>query len=287
MRKAVTTTGLLLALALAGCSGGDGGAKFEAVTCPDGTVLSAEEVELAMEGRPAVAQGGEPGDGNRTEGVAAQVCPVLPSVTLEGVPAALQAFKQAPFRWNVDNGSVPGGHSVLTAIRYSTESVPAGDLTGMAAYPNELIKREHQALPVGFTGNLSFSKPGTIYLRAYAQVQGTGYEKREFWSPESALEVTPVPPTGTVLTVVKGPGDFLSPPTPPTTNAVLGDAIELDNQDPVPRTCSFQSGPAQVEPLTAEGSATSNQVLLLVPGTYAFTCNTAQPTGFSVNVAVA
>lgn len=279
MRKALLSASLLLALALAGCQDKGAGHAAEPVTCPDGTVLSAEDIEnlTAEQGTDHHAGGFD----------ATALCPVEPSVTLEGIPASLQAFTQATFQWSVAGGSIKGAHSMLTSIRYSMASVPDSGLTEVGKYPSELIKREHQALPVAYNGTLSFAKPGVVYLRAYATVQGEGVPAADYWSDEVALEVTEVEPTGTVHTIVKGPGDFLSAPSPATTSALLGDAIELDNQEPVPRTCSFKGGPAQVEALSAAGQARSNQVLLLVPGAYEFSCDTAQPTGFAVNVSLA
>lgn len=273
MRNALLSTAVLLALALAGCQDDDGGHTVEPVTCPDGTVLSPEDIETLS---------AEHGTDHHAEGFnATALCPVPPSVTLEGIPATLQAFKTAPFRWSLDNGSLHHAHSMLTSIRYSATSVPASDLTAVTKYPSELIKREHQDLPVSYAGNLSFSKVGKVYLRAYAQIQGADY-----WSDEVELEITPVPPSGVVHTVTKGAGDFLVPPSPATVSAKLGDAVVLDNQDPAPRTCNATNGPAQVDPLSAEGASASNEVVFVVPGTYTFSCDTVQPTSFAVNVSV-
>jgi hypothetical protein len=286
MQKLFAAWAVLAALSLAGCSGDDDGHHHaEAVTCPDGTVMSAEEVEQAMEEHKAGEHDHhhmESAD-NGTGDIAAQVCIVPPSVTLEGLPATLQAFKQASFRWSLDNGSIAHAHSMLTSIRYSPTSVPDSDLTEVTKYPSELIKREHQNLPVAYSGNLSFSKVGTVYIRAYAEIQGEPY-----WSDEVMLQVTEVAPTGTVHTVTHGPGLFASPVTPSSVSAVLGDAVQLDNQDAVPYTCSFDKGPAQVDALTAESMQMSNIVLLVVPGSYTFVCDEpVQPSGFTVDVALA
>ena len=41
MQQMLASIGLLVALALAGCSGGDDdGPRYEAVTCPDGTMMT-------------------------------------------------------------------------------------------------------------------------------------------------------------------------------------------------------------------------------------------------------
>lgn len=271
MRNLVLAALVSAALALAGCSGGDGGPKYEAVTCPDGTVLTPEQVEEAVKNHTAGGHdhGAAVAGSNATGGLAVDVCPVPPSVSLEGVPPSLQAFRAASFRWSLDQGSLEHAHSMLTSIRWGDRSVPDRDLTNTNKYPNELIKREHQDLPVSYQGNLTFAKVGKVYLRAYAQIQGADY-----WSPEVALNVTPVPPTGTVHDVTHGPGDFLSPPTPAEVSAVLGDAVRLVNEDPIAaRTCSFSSGPSAVNPLSAPAGGESEPVLLVVPGIYEFTCD--------------
>ena len=274
MLKAFAPIALVLALALAGCSDDEDGHALDPVTCPDGTVLSADEVEQMSD---AMGHDHHAGGFNATA-----LCPVPPSVTLEGIPPSLQAFKTASFRWSLDNGSLHHAHSMITSIRYHTASVPDSELGAATKYPNELIKREHQDLPVAYQGNLSFSKVGTVYLRAYAEIGGEPY-----WSDEVRLNVTQVPATGTVHMVTKQPGDLLTPVTPNAIEAVIGDGIQLDNQDVKAHSCEMASGPTAVDAVAAEQQAMSNVVLLLVPGTYVFGCDEAvQPSSFTVNVSV-
>jgi hypothetical protein len=167
---------------------------------------------------------------------------------------------------------------MLTSIRYATASVADADLTAITKYPSELIKREHQDIPITYKGNLTFSQVGKVYLRAYMEVAGVDY-----WSPEVVLEVTPVVPTGTVFdfTLEVGAG-FASEATPDEAVVVLGDAIRVVDEDPVmPHTCSRTSGPAETADL-----AGGEPVLMVVPGVYEYTCNTLQETGFKVVVQV-
>lgn len=264
MRTALAALAVLSA-ALAGCS--DGHSAPEPVVCPDGTTLTPEQVEALP--------------GHHDEGFdPSGACPVAPSVRLEGVPASLQAFASAPFRWTLDNGTVPHAHSMLTAIRWSRAAVADTALAGPETYPEELIKREHQDLPITYRGNLSFAQAGTVYLRAYMEVAGEHY-----WSGEVALDVTPVLPTGTVHDVVVPPAAGVAgDPEPVEVAARLGDAIRLDNQDVLPHTCAYDAGPGQTDPLSAEAQAQSEPVALLVPGLYEYVCDTLQPTGFRVNV---
>src|SRR5687768_7976394 len=79
MHKALLASLLTWALALAGCSGGSDGHGVEPVTCADGTMLTAEQIEA----HPAHhADGFDP----------MSLCPVAPKVTLSGLPATIQVF---------------------------------------------------------------------------------------------------------------------------------------------------------------------------------------------------
>ncbi|HJQ93628.1 MAG TPA: hypothetical protein VJ874_05015 [Candidatus Thermoplasmatota archaeon] len=262
MRKALLPLAAMVALALAGC--GEDHPEVEPVACPDGTTLGAEEIESHHE--------------HHAEGFnATGLCPVAPSVTLVGVPASLRSYQAGSFSWTLDNGTLQHAHSMLTSIRYSEASVPDADLTEITKYPSELIKREHQDLPVTYRGNLTFGKVGTVYLRAYMEVSGVDY-----WSDEVVLEVTPVQPTGTIV-------DFTIPPAagvagdvdPAEAIVVLGDAIRVVNEDAVPRTCTRTAGPVETAPL-GDGEGASESILLVVPGTYEYQCDTLQPTTFKV-----
>jgi plastocyanin len=267
MRMALLPAALLAAVALAGCSGDDHQAAQPA-TCPDGSTLSPEQVEALPD--------------HHADGFdATDHCPVPPSVTLSGLPATLGAFRKAAFSWTLDNGSAPA-HSMLTSIRYGTSSVPDADLTAVTKYPEELIKREHQDLPITYHGNLTFSQPGTYYLRAYMEVRGDDH-----WSPEVVLQVTPVQATGTVIQFTHGPGDFLGEVTPESVDAVLGDAVQLVNEDVRDHTCTYARGPVATAPLTAAGNGgVSEAVVLVAPGVYEFECDELQPKVIRANVRV-
>ncbi|MEA3136783.1 MAG: hypothetical protein QOJ26_1330 [Thermoplasmata archaeon] len=265
MSKALLAIVALTALAFAGCSG-DGDHELEPVTCPDGTVLTAEDLEAFPDHHEAGFN-------------ATAHCPVKPSVSLLGVPASIGSFKPGAFSWTLDNGTVPHAHSMLTSIRYSTASIPDSGLTSIKAYPNELIKREHQNLPITYKGNMTFSKVGKVYLRAYMEVSGVDY-----WSPEVAIDVLPVTPTGKVQEFTIPPGAGVAGDvTPGEAVLVLGDGITVVDNDPDPRghTCSRKSGPAETDPLVD-----GNTVVLIVPGTYEYECTTLQPTTFKVIVNV-
>jgi hypothetical protein len=268
MHKALLTIAVLAAMGFAGCSG-DKDADLQPVTCPDGTVLTTEALEAMPE--------------HHEEGFDAMAhCPVQPSVRLEGVPASLQAFEAGAFSWTLDNGTVDHAHSMLTSIRYSTASVPDGELTEMKKYPSELIKREHQNLPITYRGNLTFTKVGMVYLRAYMEVAG-----KDYWSPEVAIDVTAVVPTGKVVEFKIPAGAGLAGDVdPPEAIVQLGDAIKVVNENPVPggNTCTRSSGPVETAPVgNAEGA--SESIVMVVPGVYEFSCDTVpNPTGFKVIV---
>ena len=269
MQSVLAATLLVAALALAGCSGGKEGPRFEDVTCPDGTILTSKDIE-------ANESSGEDGFDPTS------LCPVAPKVLLTGLPATLGAYRSASFTWVVDPGSVTKGHSMLTSIRFSETSVPAP--AAMDAYPTEVIKKEHQDLPVTFKGNLSFTQPGKVYVRAYAQVQGEGYDRRDVWSDEVPLEILPVAPTGVVHTVTHGPG-----PAPvgalDTTDldAKLGDALAFANEDLAPHTLTLTQGPPGAPAATLEADG---QYVFVVPGSYSFETDDVQKQTLDVSVSL-
>ncbi|HLF16118.1 MAG TPA: hypothetical protein VI796_01630, partial [Candidatus Thermoplasmatota archaeon] len=78
MRKAVALLSVA-AFLLAGCSSGGGHDETEPFTCPDGTPLDVEELPDHHD------EGFDPADH----------CPVAPSVSLDGVPATLGAYRAA------------------------------------------------------------------------------------------------------------------------------------------------------------------------------------------------
>ena len=273
MHKAFLALLLLGALAISGCNGDKKEADLEDVTCPDGTVVTSDQLEAT--------------DGHHEEGFdPMSLCPVPPKVTLTGVPTSVQAYGKAPFSWSVDPGSVLHGHSMLTSIRYSTAAVADAEAS-LETYAKEVIKKEHQDLPVTFKGNMTFNTPGKVYVRAYAQVQGEGYDRRDVWSPEVVLEVLPVAPTG-VVQAISHPmlaGELSGPEG----NLQLGDAVGFDNRDLLDHTLTLTSAPpgAAACTLAAAGQAVSSGTCVLtVPGSYEFVSDDAQPKSISVSVAV-
>ena len=277
MHKALLAALLLSALALAGCSGDKGHAAVEPVTCPDGTVLDAETIEAD--------------EAHHEDGFDAKtLCPTPPQVLLTGVPATVQAYGKAPFSWSVDPGSVAKGHSMITEIRYATASVPDAEAS-IETYSKPIIKKEHQDLPVQFKGNMTFNTVGKVYVRAYAAVQGEGYDRRDVWGPEIELEVTPVLPTGVTHAITHSAGLVAGELTGPEGNVQLGDAVSFTNEDVPEYTLTQTSAPPGAPPCelsAAGGGATSSATCtLVVPGSYEFETNGA--TGakqVSVSVAV-
>lgn len=262
---------LLGSLALSGCSGGGDHKGLEPFTCADGTVLSSADQE-------AVA------DHHDADFDPADACPIPPSVTLTGLPAELGAFAEATFQWALDNGSIQHGHSMLASLRWSTTSVSEAELTDMTAYPEELVKREHQDLPVAFNGTLSFSVPGTVYLRAYAQIQGDGYDRQDFWSKEITLVILPVQPTGVVHDITHAPGNFLGALSPESLTIALGDGVRLVNDDVTEHALEFSSGPYNPGAIAAGQMADGEAVVFEQPGNYQFVSDDVQSRTVSITV---
>lgn len=269
MHKALLSLAILTALAFAGCAG-DKHSSVDPATCPDGTVLTSEGIEALPDHHGAGFN-------------ATDTCPVPPKVSLIGLPSTLGAYSTAAFTWSIDNGSVPKGHSMLATLRFAPASVPS-NLVALDKYPGELVKREHQNLPVAYKGNVTFNDPGTVFVRAFAAVQGAGYERREFWSDEVRMEITPVAPTGKVVDfTIEAGAPLAGQVSPDQAILVLGDAIRVVNEDPVARSCTWTSGPVATESL-GDGEGDAESVVMVVPGAYEYECNTVQPTTFKVIV---
>jgi plastocyanin len=280
MHKALLGVLLAWSLALAGCSGGSDGHDVVDVTCPDGTVLTADEIEADEHHHEAGF--------NATK----DLCPVAPKVTLSGLPDTIQVYDSAAFTWAVDAGSAAKGHSMLTSIRYAKASIPDADLVEgqMAKYPTEIIKKEHQDLPVTFKGNMTFNEAGKVYIRAYAQVQGEGLQRRDVWSAEVVLEVLPVNATGVIQTIRHGLGPA-GELDPASADLKLGDAIQFANDDLLEHSLNQVSAPAGAASceLSAGQMATSaSTCVLTVPGTYEFeTTGDAMAKSVTINVSKA
>lgn len=272
MQQAFLSMLALVTLALAGCSGGSDHQGLDDVACPDGTLVKGSDLEDL--------DGHHDADFDATE-----ACPTPPQVTLSGLPATLQVYGTSSFNWTVDPGSVAHGHSMLTAIRYSMTSVPDASAS-LDNYSKEAVKKEHQDLPVALRGNLTFNVPGMIYLRAYAQVQGDGYERRDVWSPEVALEILPVQPTGVTHTVTHAMGP-LGELDPNSLTIDLGDAVVFENADLVEHTLTADGGPAGSVAcsMTAAGNnGVSDPCIFVVPGSYSYTSDDVQSKRLTVNV---
>lgn len=269
-----------LAVAFAGCSGGDDHAAVEDFTCPDGQVVPAETIEEA--------------DGHHDDGFnATSLCPEPPQLTVTGLPGSLPAFSKATFTWTAEPGAVQTPHSMLMSMRYATASVDestldAGSEATMDSYPTELLKKEHQDLPATFEGSLSFSTVQTVYLRAFALVKGEGYDERVMWSDEHTLVITPVNATGTVVTVTKSAGLAAGELTADDDSPALGDAVRLQNDDLVPLTLTLTSSPQGADACTLEAdprATSAASCLLVIPGQYTFTSDDLQPKSITLTVA--
>ena len=275
MRLPLLALAAAVSLALAGCSGDKDHADVEDFACPDGSVVTQEQIEEHASHHDG---GFDP----------ATLCPAPPQVLLTGLPATLGAYRSASFTWVVDPGSVAHGHSMLMSIRFAEASVPGN--ASLDGYPTEVIKKEHQDLPVTFQGNLSFTQPGKVYVRAYAQVQGEGYDRRDVWSEEVAIEVLPVAATGVVKDVTHAMGLFAGDTTPrDLPDLVLGDTLRFVNEDLMAHKLTLRSGPkgADCVELAAAEQGGEASCVMAVPGNYEYvTDDQQQPKTITVKVAI-
>lgn len=268
MRKALLIA-LLAMLVLSGCSAKGKDKAPAAVTCPDGTVLTPDQIK-ALEGY------GTPGFN------ATKACPVKPSVKFTTMPSSIQVFKSAPFGWTLDAGTATPAHSMLTSIRWNDRSIPDQDLTNINKYPYELVKKEHQNLPITYQGNMTFVKAEKVYVRAYMEQAGN-----DFWSKEVAINITPVVPSGKVTPITI---DQTGAPDNDAVSIVLGDAVQINSSFPPGITCDRTSGPEQ-GPVTSfkadmaiPSPTTSNSIVYTAPDVYQYKCTDPQAHTFQVKV---
>lgn len=263
----------LVALTTSGCFGGSGGDHTGVgdATCPNGSKLTSKQIE----GMP----------GHHDAGFnATSACPKPPSVSLTGLPAQLPAYGSANFTWILDNGSYTHGHSMLASLRWSMASIPDSELTAMENYPEELAKQQHKDVPAKFEGKLQFTAPGTVYLRAYAEIQGDGLPAAKYWSAEVPLDVQPVAPTGEIADIL-----YTFPPLAalPDVNITLGDAVRLDNDDPAQgHTCSSDDDGTPEADIEAPMGGAGTPVVFTQPGTFQYNCNGVQARSVTIRVAV-
>ncbi len=264
-------TALLLVTAfLAGCTD-DPHTHGEAFTCPDGTVL-------------------QPGNftdhHNETFDLSVQ-CPVTEEVppasaAVVDLPATTTTFRPLNFGWVLDTPE-DEAHAMLTEVRVSSTSADTQDLAGPETFGTTVTKKEHQNFESGkrYDAEWTPNEPGTFYLRAYAEVFGS-----DIWSPEVAIEVNPVEPTGTTITItITEGGPLLAGADPSEVEATLGDAIVFQNDDLFAHSFTWTTAPMGLQDFAVAAGASSDPFILLVPGSYQYTSDDMQPVRGSINVA--
>lgn len=259
MDRSVGVFLILFAVALAGCS--DEGGNDPEITqeyCESlGLILGEHEVmtgegdEMEHHMEPACVDPGPPA-----------------TVTVEGVPASVQAYTPVTVTW-VLHTSFAEAHAMRTDVRFDTqanvgtECTAQDDLMMPDDWGAELGKAEHQNFEDGksYTASWTPTEPGMYCLRGYALVSQTN-----IWSEPIIVEVTAVQPTGVTHTVTIEPFGPLGELSPSAVTIALGDAVSWTDNDPIDSfTIDGTSGPATFS--TAPGTA----VEFLIPGSYGYT----------------
>jgi hypothetical protein len=260
MNRSLAAATALFAVALAGCS--DDGAGDE----PEITTVYCESIGLIL-GEHEVMTG--EGDAMEPHMEPACVDPGPPAtVTVEGVPASVQAYTPVTVTW-VLHTSFAEAHAMRTDVRFDTqanvgaECTPQDELQMPDAWGMELGKAEHQNFEdgKGYTATWTPTEPGMYCLRGYALVSQTN-----IWSEPVTVDVTPVQATGVTHDVSIEPFGPLGDLSPAAITIGLGDAVVWTDNDPVDSfAIASSSGPASFT--TTPGTA----VVFVIPGSYAYT----------------
>ncbi|MFO1532168.1 MAG: hypothetical protein ABR562_00490 [Thermoplasmatota archaeon] len=229
--------------------------------------------------------GGQPIPANVT-GEPAQVCPkpAPPFAAFKDLPGDLRIYKPATFTWFVSASNYTGGHSMLSSIRLSGNSVPDSALAGPDSYGKEIASKAHQNLPGTFTGDYTFTTPGTYYARVYATILADDLAGKDYWSNEVMLMVADVLPTGKNVVVTHGPGNSAAKLDPNPVDIKLGDGVVLKNDDLVDHKLTMVGCPQTFPELTVPKATSSQPMVFKAPGTCTFATDDLQPQTLTVNV---
>lgn len=188
------------------------------------------------------------------------------TVTIDGLPAAGNAYSNIAFTWTLHTDSADEMHTMDTQIRWATAGVDDASLGKPDTFGDKLAQKEHQNFFDGQSYDAVFApeEAGTYYLRAFALVNG-----ENLWSPEYMIEVSPVAPTGTSHTITCSNGGIpqLSSCDDPLT-ITLGDGVSWTTSDPAGSwTITKAGGPDGQDISTTSGG---DEVVFLIPGSYKF-----------------
>lgn len=186
-------------------------------------------------------------------------CPVPgepAKVALDIDVASMVRFETATFTWSVTPAS-GRHHTMQTEVRVS--GTP-GDPMLPDEYGEPILTRSDQMVPAMFRVSWTPMEAGTYYLRAYALV-----EEEPLWSPEHAIEVQQVPPTGVVHDVTITAAGPLATLSPDTVTIKAGDAVRWVNEDVMDRAF-VADGPAGFV-VQAPAQGTSEPVVFFPLGT--------------------
>jgi hypothetical protein len=112
------------------------------------------------------------------------------TVTITSFPNALKPDEFGNFVWQVS--ASPDQKTNTTTIYYGYESSPSAltinDSPSAVGYQYSLPDYQNGSffLPDNFDVNIAFSKVGTVWFRAYANIRG-----EHIWSNESSLNIIP------------------------------------------------------------------------------------------------
>lgn len=165
--------------------------------------------------------------------------------------------------WSVSNEDGRNTTIAMTAVHYGNRSVPSP--TSIADYGN--VSGEQTATsPGNFTANFTHDQPDTLYLRAYASIEGVDY-----WSDEVSIEVGGAGAGAAEVSMRSAAIGYLSGFDPEAITVNVGDAIVWVNDDDERHTATSQEGGFDTGQV--DGGAESEPIVFSEAGEFSYVCS--------------
>lgn len=265
-REAAILAPLLLA-ALAGCFGGDGepaGTSPTFQTSPVPTTPTAGPATTTVTSAPTTSSptntstpppATPPTNATNTSAPPTSEPPLTLRVVIVNHTASINMSDTVRVEWRVETDPSRNVTINVTEVRY-------GNASSATNYTNSTGSEENATAPGTFNASFEVASNETVFIRAYAELNGTAY-----WSDEVETRVN-------VTHAVIESGLHFSEYSPDPIRIRAGEGIRWENEDGLAHTATSDSdAPAAFDTGDIEPDETSIVVYLDTPGTYDYHCS--------------